>query len=171
VRARILLVSVALAVAQACASLPQIGRLVQPVRFEADERGSEVRLLAPRSGDPLGAAGIRLWTRVTNPNGFGLTLSTLRATLLLENTRAATGDFPLGLPLEARQESVIPLDLTVSFSDVPALATLLRRSSSSQPLQYSVEGTFGVEVGRFGSPTFGPMTLFSGDLRAPAFGR
>jgi hypothetical protein len=72
---------------------PQIGRLVQPVRFEADERGSEVRLLAPRSGDPLGAAGIRLWTRVTNPNGFGLTLSTLRATLLLENTRAATGDF------------------------------------------------------------------------------
>jgi hypothetical protein len=38
-------------------------------------------------------------------------------------------------------------------------------------LQYSVEGTFGVEVGRFGSPTFGPMTLFSGDLRAPSFGR
>ena len=38
-------------------------------------------------------------------------------------------------------------------------------------LQYSVEGTFGVEVGRLGSPTFGPMTLFSGDLRAPAFGR
>ena len=30
--------SAALAVAQACASLPQIGRLVQPVRFEADLR-------------------------------------------------------------------------------------------------------------------------------------
>jgi LEA14-like dessication related protein len=107
---------------------------------------------------------------VTNPNGFGLTLNTLRATLLLENTRAATGDFPLGLPLEARQESVIPLDLTVSFSDVPALATLSRRSSA-QPLRYTVEGTFGVEVGRLGSPTFGPMTLFSGDLRPPSFGR
>ena len=154
-----------LGLAQACASLPQIGRLVQPVRFEADERGSEVRLLGPRADSPLGAAGIRLWTRVTNPNPFGLTLSTLRATLLLENTRAATGDFPLGLPLEARQESVVPLDLTVSFSDVPALATVLRRSSSASPMRYTVEGTFGVEVGRLGSPTFGPMTLFSGDLR------
>src|SRR4030095_12860582 len=67
-RARILLVPAALAVAQACASLPQIGRLVQPVRFEADERGNEVRLLAPRSGSPLGAAGIRLWTRGANPH-------------------------------------------------------------------------------------------------------
>jgi hypothetical protein len=168
---RILVVTAALAAVQACASLPQIGRLIQPVRFEADERGSEVRLMSPRSGDPLGAAGIRLWTRVSNPNPFGLTLSTIRATLLLEDTRAATGDFPLGLPLEARQESVVPLDLTVSFSDVPALATLLRRSSSAQPLRYSVEGTFGVEVGRLGSPTFGPMTLFSGDLRAPSLGR
>jgi len=160
-------VLVTLVVAQACASLPQIGRLVLPVRFEADDRGSEVRLLAPRPGDPHGAAGIRLWTRVTSPSPFGLTLSTVRATLLLENTRAATGDFPLGVPLEARQEAVVPLDLTVSFSDVPALARLLGRPSASQAVRYSVEGTFGVEVGRLGSPTFGPMTLFSGDLRPP----
>lgn len=155
---------------QACASLPpQIGRLVQPVRFDADR--SEVRLVTPRSGDPLGAAAIRLWTRVSNPNPFGLTLNTLRASLFLEETRAATGDFPLGLPLEARQETVVPLDLTVSFSDVPALANIFRRSSSSQGLRYSVEGTFGVEVGRLGSPTFGPMTLFSGELGAPGFSR
>src|SRR5688572_815533 len=154
---------------QACASLPpQIGRLVQPVRFDADR--SEVRFVGPRSGDPLGAAAVRLWTRVTNPNPFGLTLSTLRASLLLEETRAATGDFPLGLPLEARQEAVIPLDLTISFADVPALANLVRRTSSSQPLHYTVEGTFGVDVGQLGSPTFGPMTLFSGELGAPSFG-
>ena len=159
---RMLAVTAVLLAAQACASLGQFGSLIQPVRFDADR--SEVRFVGPRAGDPLGAAAIRLWTRVSNPNPFGLTLSRLRATLLLEETRAATGDFPLGLPLEARQESVIPLDLTVSFSDVPALASLLRRTSSSQGLRYSVEGTFGVEVGRLGSPTFGPMTLFSGDL-------
>lgn len=168
-QARILVAAAVLTAVQACASLPpQIGRLVQPVRFDADR--SEVRFVGPRSGDPLGAAAVRLWTRVTNPNPFGLTLSTLRASLLLEETRAATGDFPLGLPLEARQESVIPLDLTISFADVPALANVLRRSSSS-PLRYSVEGTFGVEVGRLGSPTFGPMTLFSGELGAPSFSR
>jgi hypothetical protein len=162
-QARILVVAAALLVAQGCASLPpQLGRIIQPVRFDADR--SEVRFVGPRSGDPLGAAAVRLWTRVSNPNPFGLTLSTLRASLLLEETRAATGDFPLGLPLEARQEAVVPLDLTISFADVPALANLLRRSAAS-PLRYTVEGTFGVEVGRLGSPTFGPMTLFSGDLR------
>jgi len=36
-------------------------------------------------------------------------------------------------------------------------------------MRYRVEGSFGVEVGRFGSPTFGPMTLFSGEMRAPTF--
>ncbi len=156
--------------AQACATLGPVGRLIQPVRFEAaDDRGSEIRLVGPRSGQPLGGAAVRVWTRVRNPNPFGLTLSTLRATLMLEDTRAADGEFPLGLPLQGGQESIVPLDLSISFSDVPALATMLRRTARSQPLAYRVEGSFGVAVGRFGSPTFGPMTLFSGELRPPAF--
>jgi Late embryogenesis abundant protein len=151
----------------ACASLPQIGRVIQPPRFAAaDDRPSELRLVGPRSDLPLGGAAVRVWTRVRNPNPIGLTLSTLRATLILEETRAADGDFPLGLPLQAGQESTVPLDLSISFSDVPALAIILRRVSSSEPLHYRVEGTIGVEVGRLGAPTFGPMTLFSGELRA-----
>lgn len=159
-----------LLVAQACATMGQFGRLIQPVRFEAaNDRETEIRLVGPRSGQPLGGAAVRIWTRVRNPNPFGLTLSTLRATLMLEDTRAADGEFPLGLPLQAGQDSVVPLDLSISFSDVPALATMLRRSSRSQPLRYRVDGSFGVEVRNLGSPTFGPMTLFAGEMRARTF--
>jgi hypothetical protein len=167
---RLIAAVLVLVVAQACASLGQFGRLIQPVHFSsADDRGSEIRLVGPRAGQPLGGAAVRLWTKVRNPNPFGLTLSTLRATLMLEETRAAEGEFPLGLPLQAGQESVVPLDLSISFSDVPALASMLRRTAGSQPVRYSVEGTFGVEVGNIGSPTFGPMTLFSGEMRPPGF--
>jgi late embryogenesis abundant protein len=169
-RVRLIAAIAILLVAQACATLGQFGRLIQPVQFDqADDRGSEIRLVGPRSGQPLGGAAVRIWTRVRNPNPFGLTLRTLRATLMLEDTRAADGEFPLGLPLQGGQDTVVPLDLSISFSDVPALATMLRRSSLSQPLRYRVEGSFGVDVGNVGSPTFGPMTLFAGEMRAPAF--
>lgn len=162
-------VAIVLLTQAACATMGSFGQLVQPVHFEqADGRNAEIRLAGPRSGQPLGGAAVRIWTRVRNPNPFGLTLNTVRATLMLEDTRAADGEFPLGLPLRSGEDSVVPLDLSISFSDVPALATMFRRSSAS-PLRYRVEGSFGVEVGRFGSPTFGPMTLFSGEMHAPTF--
>src|SRR5688572_21704546 len=86
-----------------CASLEGLRALIQPPRFEqADGRQSEIRLTGPSVGAPTGGATVRLWTRVSNPNGFGLTLGTLRGTLHLEGSRAATVDFPLGLPLQAR---------------------------------------------------------------------
>lgn len=156
---------------QACASLQQLSRIVQPPRFEAaDGRQSELRLLGPSAGSPLGGAAVRIWTTVSNPNPIGLTLRTVRATLLLEGTRAAEGDFPLGLPLQAGQASTIPLDLRISFADVPALTSTLRGLSASRPIEYQVDGTIGVEVARLGSPTFGPMRLFSGELRQPLSG-
>ncbi len=83
----------------ACASMGTLARLVQPPRFEQDgDRAAEIRLLAPSRDQPLGGAAVRIWAKVLNPNPFGLTLSTVKGTLLLDGTRAATGDFPLGLP-------------------------------------------------------------------------
>ena len=58
----------------------------------------------------------------------------------------------------------------ISFPDVPALISVLRNVSASRPIGYRVEGTVGVEIGRLGAPTFGPMTLFSGELRTPTVG-
>lgn len=151
-----------------CASLEGLRALIQPPRFEqAPDRPSEIRLSPTQSG--LGAGGgatVRIWTNVTNPNPFGFTLSTVQATLLLDDVEAADADFPLGLPLQARQTETIPFDLTVSFANMPRLANVIRQAASGGGLSYRLEGTIGVDARRFGQPMFGPLTLVSGDLRA-----
>jgi LEA14-like dessication related protein len=144
----------------ACAELNQLGGLVQPPRFEqVADQPAEIRL-AGSSG-----VAVRLWTRVTNPNPFGFTLGTLKGTLFLEDTRAADADFPLGLPLGAGGERVIPIDISVRFSDLPGLSRVSGRLLSRQPVGYRLDGTIGVEAGRLGQPVFGPMTLLQGETR------
>jgi late embryogenesis abundant protein len=160
--------SAALAIALAicgCASLGPLARFVQPPVFMQDpDRPAEIRVLTPSFSEPLGAANVRLWMSVENPNPFGFTLHTLQTTLFLENTRAAVGEFPLGLPLGARQQSVVPIDLTVSFADLPNLANAVRRAATGRSLGYRLDGTIGVDAGRLGQPTFGPMLLMQGDV-------
>lgn len=153
-------------VSMACAGLEQLRGLVQAPSFQQDpDRQAEIRLLGPSVSNPLGGAGVRIWTRVANPNPFSLTLGTLRGTLHIEDARAADVDFPLGLPLRARAEETVPIDLSVSFSDIPGLANVIRRAISRQPLAYRLEGTIGVDAGQLGQPTFGPMTLLRGEMR------
>jgi hypothetical protein len=65
----------------------------------------------------------------------------------------------------ARGETDFPLDLTVSFSDLPQLASTLRRVGGRAPIPYRLDGTVGVDAGQFGEPTFGPMTLLEGTVR------
>lgn len=149
-----------------CASFDGLRALIQPPRFEqAPDQPSEIRLLPIQSGRASAGATVRIWTNVTNPNPFGFTLSTVRATLLLDDVEAADADFPLGLPLQARQTETIPFDLTVSFANIPRLATVIRQATSGGGLSYRLEGTIGVDAGRFGQPTFGPLMLVSGELR------
>jgi late embryogenesis abundant protein len=148
-----------------CATLQQLSALVQAPRFEqAPDRDPEIRLVGPGSGMPIGGAAIRLWTRVTNPNAFSLTLGTLKGTLYLEDSRAADADFPLGLPLNGGGETIVPIDLSVSFASIPGLADSIRRAINRQPLPYHLDGTVGVDAGRLGQPIFGPMTLLRGEI-------
>ena len=162
-----LILAVAFAwLAAGCAGLESLRGLVQAPRFEqVPGRPAEVRLLGPSGAQPLGGAGVRLWARVSNPNPFGLRLGTLRGTLHIEESRAADVDFPLGLPLRASEEAEIPIDLSVSFSDLPGLADVIRRGVNREPLAYALEGTVGVDAGQLGQPTFGPMTLLRGEMR------
>ncbi len=157
----------ALLVLPSCASLGGLRALVQPPRFEpAREQPAEVTLEPPSSRRPFGGAVVRLWTEVSNPNPFGLTLGTLDGTLFLEGTRAAAAAFPLGLPLGAGQQSAVPIELSISFADLPALADVVRRAARREPVAYRLDGTVGVDAGQLGQPVFGPTTLMSGDLRA-----
>jgi hypothetical protein len=157
---------IAIAAMGGCATLGPLAQIVQPPTFrQADGQPAEIRLIAPSLRQPTGGAGVRIWLEVTNPNAFGFTLSTVNATLALEGTRAATGDFPLGLPLSARQQSVVPLDLSIDFASVPGLASVVRQLATRGSVGYQLDGTVGINAGRLGTPTFGPMLLTSGDLR------
>jgi len=160
-RIRLFILALSLFLLQGCAgldSLSSLGAIVQPPRFEqVPGQPAEVRLQG------LNGAGIRLWTKVTNPNPFGFRLGTLKGTLYLEDSRAADADFPLGLSLAAGGESVIPIDISISFSDLPGLSNVARRILARQAVPYRLEGTVGVDAGRLGQPVFGPMTLIRGE--------
>jgi hypothetical protein len=162
--ARLLRLAVGFAMALgACATLRQI---VQPPVFQvAEGRSSELRLLPPSASRPLGGAAIRIWSRVENPNPFGLTLTRLAGNLLLEGEHAAELDLPLGLPLTARQDTVIPLDLNVSFSELPELAGALRNALTRNEVAYRLVGTVAVDGGPLEDASFGPSTLLNGQLR------
>lgn len=150
-----------------CATLESLGRLVQPPRFAEDrERPAEIRLVGPTIGQPLGGAAVRVWLRVHNPNPFGFRLTRLDTELRLEGSQAATGNFPLGLPLGPREDSTVPLELTISFADLPGLSRTLQRAAAGDRVKYELAGTVGIDAGSLGDPIFGPMTLVEGDLVA-----
>jgi hypothetical protein len=156
---------VVLLLATGCAGLTQLAQFVQPPRFnEADDRPAELRVLSPSASMPAGGASVRIWLEVANPNPFGFTLSTVAATLSLEGSRAASGDFPLGLPLGAGQESIVPLDLSISFAELPGLGSVVRQAAIGGAIEYQLDGTVGIDAGRLGTPTFGPMRLTRGEL-------
>ncbi len=148
----------------ACATVAELVQ-VQPPRFAAAEgRASQLELLAPAPDRPLGGAVVRIWSRVENPNRFGLTLTSLEGDMLLEGTRAAAVDLPLGLPLPAGRDTVIPIDVALSFSDLPGLADAAVRFATRRAVDYRLDGSFAVDAGAFGRPRFGPTTLLSGTL-------
>lgn len=152
------------AIVAACAGLG-LGNVIQPPGFSvASGRQAELRLLGPSSGRPLGGASIRLWAHVTNPNPLGFTLSAVQGALALEGTKAANVDFPLGVPLQAGQDTVIPLDINVSFSDLPGLADVAARLLTRSSVNYQLDGTVTVNAGALGSPRFGPSTLLNGTM-------
>jgi hypothetical protein len=156
---------VATCISIGCANLGSLQQIIQPPRFEqAPNQPAELRLLGPSGNSPLGGAGVRIWLAITNPNPFGFTLSTVNASLTLEGNHAANGEFPLGLPLTAGQQTVVPLDLSISFADVPALSRTLGRLAVGGTAAYQLDGTVGIDAGRFGTPTFGPMRLTTGEL-------
>jgi late embryogenesis abundant protein len=162
---RILLAASLLAL-PACATLGGLASLVQPPRFERiPDRDAELRLRGPGGGRSLGGASLRLWTRVYNPNSFGLTLAELKGDLFLDDTRAAEVDFPLGLPLAAQEESEVPIDISIGFDDLPGLGRVASAALGGGRIDYRLDGTIGVDAGALGRPVFGPATLLRGDVR------
>jgi hypothetical protein len=161
---RLALAAVSLLMLQACAAgLGNLSALIQPPRFEQiPGRDAEVRV------NGLSGAGVRIWTRVTNPNTFGVRLGTLKGTLFLDDARAAEADFPLGLDLRGGADAELPIDISVNFNDLPGLGGVARRILNRQSVPYRLDGTIGVDAARIGRDMlFGPMTLLRGEAVVP----
>lgn len=149
-----------------CAGLGSIAAAIQPPTFDvASDREAEIRLLGPSVQNPLGGASVRLWADISNPNPFGVVLSALTGSLALEGRHAADVDFPWGLPLVAGQDTIVPLDLSVSFADLPGLGNVLQRAVTDGLVDYSLDGTMTVDAGLLGQPSFGPSNLLRGSIR------
>lgn len=153
----------AIAAIGGCVALQNI---IQPPVFDLDSaRTSEFRILGPAADRPLGGAQFRIWARVQNPNSVGFTLTRLTGDLLLQGDHAAAVDLPLGLPLRAAADTVVPLDISISFADLPGLANQLLAAATGQRLDYALRGTMAVDAGAFGQPSFGPTTWLTGDVQ------
>lgn len=159
------LAAVAGCVLLGCASL-NLGEVVQAPGITAvDGRGSELRMLLPSTDRPVGGAAIRLWSRIENPNAFSLSVTTLAGDLFLGDGGAVAVEFPLGVPLVANGDTIVPLDVTVGFDDLPVLGRTVVAAALEGALDYRLEATIGVDAGLLGQPTFGPLTALSGTLR------
>ncbi len=165
-RTRTLAALTPLLAALALGSCATLGEIVRAPIFElAQSQESTLRLLGPSIARPLGGAELQVWARVENPNPVGFTLTRLAGTVLLADRPAADVDLPLGLPLQAQQDTVIPLALTLSFADLPDLADRIRDALSTGSIDYALRGTLAVDAGALGEPSFGPETWLSGDVR------
>lgn len=162
---QVALVSAVLITLAGCAALGGLGIL--PPTFQlATDRPSELHLLGPSVQRPLGGASLRLNALIENPNPVGVTLLNLVGTLELEGREAADVDFPLGVPLEPGAATVVPLDISLSFSNLPLLAEAIGGAVSEGRVDYALRGRVTVDAGLLGQPTFGPMTVLSGSVAA-----
>lgn len=145
-----------------CAILPEV---IQPPQFDhVTEPHSEIRVFGPRQHYPLGGAILRIWTRVHNPNPLSVRVTSIDGALFLEGIRAAGVDLPLGVPLLAGRDTIIPLDFDIGFADVPDLAQVALRAATGREFEYRIDGTVGVDAGALGEPVFGPLTLLRGEV-------
>jgi hypothetical protein len=143
-----------------------LGSVLQAPTFNVDgQQQAELRILAPSLQRPLGGAAVRINARVGNPNPVGLTLTRLVGQLQLEGRNAARVDFPLGVPLQAGGEVMVPIEIAIDFADLPGLVDVVGRALTGGRIGYALDGTVGVDAGLLGQPSFGPMTLMQGDLR------
>jgi hypothetical protein len=163
-----LVIVTVLVVSFGCSALSELGVVKPPRVTQAEGRPAELRLHGPSSTSRIGGATVRLWAQVENPNPFGVLLDRLDGTFFLEDARAARVDFPFGLELGARDEAVVPLDLTLDFDDLSTLADVLRGAIDDREVGYRLEGTIGVDAGPLGDLTFGPTDWLEGELVASA---
>ncbi|ORJ63601.1 LEA type 2 family protein [Geothermobacter hydrogeniphilus] len=80
-----------------------------------------------------------------NPNGFSLTIRHADYRLKLNDIEISNGRSNTAVDIPAHGRGILTLDLTAAYLD---LIRFLNKSSSTQPLEYQLDGT--IEIGGFG---------------------
>jgi hypothetical protein len=161
IRSSVMIVAAAAALTS-CATLETLASVQAPTFQVAGDRQAQLLLGGPSLDQPLGSARIRLWARINNPNAMAVTLRALNGELFLEGQRATAVDFPLGLPIPAARDTVIPFDIVVGFADIPNLVPVLTQAVGRGTADYRLDGRLQVDAGMLGQPVFGPMTFLEG---------
>ena len=145
-----------------CAGVANLLGISAPNFSVAEGRSSMLRLGSRSLQHPRGSATARIWAEVASPNSFGLTLTTLDGTLALEGEDLVDVELPLGLPLEAASDTVIPLDLTFGFDGFSALGSVATSLFTRDELRYELRETLAVDADPLGEPSFGLRTWLRG---------
>ena len=148
----------------ACASLNLADAVQAPRVSDVSDRDATLRILAPSTDHPAGGAAVRMWSRIENPNAFSINVTRLTGDLFVGDGGGVGVDFPLGVPLVANGDTIVPLDVTLGFDALPALGRTLVAAALEGSVPYRLDATIGVDAGMLGSPVFGPLTLLSGSL-------
>lgn len=116
--------------------------------------------LVGQSLSPQAVLNINL--SVHNPNAIGLRMANIGGRLYLDGQDVGGVDLPdVDLPAngDARQLAIVTVPINLNnlaeFSKVALGSAVALR----------VDGRFTVNAGVFGRPTFGPFTLFQGEIR------
>lgn len=160
-----LLFALSVSAAAGCASLAGTLGLAAPSFQRVEDRPATLEVLGPSLVRLEPAARVTVWAAVRNPNDVGITLSELNGWLVLEGEEVAAVDLPLGLPLEARADTIVPLRISFDLSSLERLGGAAEAVLTRRALDYALEGRLGVDAGPLGRPVFGPRTWISGTLR------
>lgn len=117
---------------------------------------------------PFGGQGAVLLSTdlvVNNPNAFGLSLEQVSIDVIL-NGQKVTDLSARDIRIAAGGTSVTPTQVRVPLN-LNGAAELLNIARGGR-VPYRLDGTFTVDAGPFGKPTFGPMTLNQGVWQQPA---
>ncbi|ADV67879.1 LEA type 2 family protein [Deinococcus maricopensis] len=137
--------------------------LLQVPTFQVD--GARLTSITLPGGGRPATATLTIALRVQNPNPLPLRVANIGGAVTLDGEDVGHVDFPnIALPArgEARQQAVVTLPITF------ANAGVFLRVARGQQVAYRVDGTFTVDAGPLGRPTFGPYTLVQGVLQEPA---
>ena len=127
------------------------------------ERVRLVSLSLPGAGSPA-TATLSLQLLVTNTNPYPIRLARAGGRFFLDGDDVGAVELPnIDLPPGRQVEQAAVLSVPITFANLGDFLRVAR----GEALSYRVDGSFTVDAGVFGKPTFGPYTLSQGVIKQP----